>query len=298
MPHRIISIINDSMTENNDSNMFVTLFVGILDLPTGRLRYANAGHNAPLLIDSAGKQIGLLPIDPNLPAGVMTGWKFTSQEAMIDPGTTIFLYTDGLTEAEDKQHNLFGEDRMLAIAEPMHPQQLIENMSEAVKQFVGDAVPSDDLTMLAIRYTKPQLVNHLQRSLTLANYIEQVPQLEEFVDGVCETVGFDMSTTMSLNLALEEAVVNVMNYAYPAGTKGSVNITAEANDRRLKFTISDYGMPFDPTAKSEVDTTLSAEERPIGGLGIHLVRQIMDSINYERTDGKNVLTLRKNLPKR
>jgi sigma-B regulation protein RsbU (phosphoserine phosphatase) len=100
---------------------------------------------------------------------------------------------------------------------------------------------------------------------------------------------------MSINLALEEAVVNVMTYAYPQETTGNVDIEAMANDERLKFTISDWGTPFDPTAQKEVDTTLSAEERPIGGLGIHLVRHIMDSINYERTDGKNVLTLRKKL---
>ena len=297
MPDRIVSTINESMAENNDSNMFVTLFVGVLDLPTGRLRYANAGHDAPLLIDSLGTRIGQLPIDSNLPAGVMPGWKFTSQEALIDPQTTIFLYTDGLTEAENKDHQQFGDERMLATASPMSPQDLVKHMFTAVKNFVGDAEQSDDLTMLAIQYTKQQLDVKMQRSLTLSNNIDEVPQLAAFVDEVCETVGFDMSTTMSLNLALEEAVVNVMDYAYPAGTKGNVNITAEANDQRLKFTISDWGVPFDPTTKTEVDTTLSAEERPIGGLGIHLVRQIMDSINYERTDGKNVLTLRKNLSK-
>ena len=104
-----------------------------------------------------------------------------------------------------------------------------------------------------------------------------------------------MATTMQLNLALEEAVVNVMNYAYPSGVTGNIDIDARANDVRLKFTISDSGSPFDPTAKEEVDTTLSAEERSIGGLGIHLIRQIMDSINYEYVDGKNVLTLRKRL---
>ena len=104
-----------------------------------------------------------------------------------------------------------------------------------------------------------------------------------------------MGVTMSLNLAMEEAVVNVMDYAYPAGIKGKVCIEAEADDQQLSFVISDWGKPFDPTAKAEVDTTLSAEERPIGGLGIHLVRQIMDSINYERIDEKNVLTLRKKL---
>ena len=295
-PERIMFGINNAMADNNESNMFVTLFLGVLDLPTGRLRYCNAGHNSPLLIGD--QRIGLLPCSPNVPLGVMPDWKFNQQETTIDLGTCIFLYTDGLTEAENIQHEQFTEERMIDVTqESSHqPQQLIEQMINAVHQFVGNAEQSDDLTMLAIQYTKPQEKDmKLQRSITLPNDIEEVPQLAAFVDEVCEIVGFDMSTTMSLNLALEEAVVNVMSYAYPSGTTGNVNIEAMANDKRLKFVISDWGTPFDPTAEKEVDTTLSAEERPIGGLGIHLVRQIMDSINYERIDGMNVLTLRKKL---
>ena len=136
-----------------------------------------------------------------------------------------------------------------------------------------------------------------QRQITLPNDVQEVPQLNVFVDEVCEQADFDMSTTLKLNLAIEEAVVNVMNYAYPAGEKGDVDIEAMINDEYLVFVISDSGTPFDPTAKAEVDTTLSVEERGIGGLGIHLIRQIMDTINYERVDGKNVLTLRKKLTK-
>lgn len=136
-----------------------------------------------------------------------------------------------------------------------------------------------------------------QRQITLPNDVQEVPQLNVFVDEVCEQVDFDMSTTLKLNLAIEEAVVNVMNYAYPAGEKGDVDIEAMINDEYLVFVISDSGTPFDPTAKAEVDTTLSVEERGIGGLGIHLIRQIMDTINYERVEGKNVLTLRKKLTK-
>ncbi len=137
----------------------------------------------------------------------------------------------------------------------------------------------------------------MQHSITLTNDIQQVPQLADFVDMVCEEVGMDMAIAIQMNLAMEEAVVNVMDYAYPAGTVGDVTIEAESDDDQLQFTIIDSGTPFDPTAKEEVDTTLSAEERPIGGLGIHLVRQLMDSINYERIDGKNILTLRKKINK-
>ena len=95
-------------------------------------------------------------------------------------------------------------------------------------------------------------------------------------------------------LAVEEAVVNVMSYAYPVGTQGDVAITAKGTDHSIKFIITDEGKAFDPTMKSEADTTLSAEERPIGGLGILLVQSLMDSINYERAKGKNVLTITKN----
>ena len=298
MPERIVLRLNETMSEGNESMMFVTLFVGVLDLPTGRLRYCNAGHDAPLLI---GPAIGMLPCDSNLPVGVMGDWKFTLQEAQIDRNTTIFLYTDGLTEAENSNHDQFTEERILKVAEESlanhthKPFMLVDNMTKAVREFVNGAEQSDDLTLLAIQYTKQQLDVRFQRSITLTNDISQVPKLKAFMDNVCEAMGFDDATTLQMNLAIEEAVVNVIDYAYPAEITGTVNIEAQANDVRLKFVISDSGKFFDPTTVAAADTTLSAEERSIGGLGIFLVRQLMDSVNYERIGGFNVLTLRKKL---
>ena len=300
-PDKIISNINDAMALDNDSNMFVTLFIGVLDILSGRLHYCNAGHDAPLLIGNTGA--GLLPVDSNLPVGVMPGWKYTKQETLVDPDTTIFLYTDGLTEAENIDHKLFDLSRIRDVAHKLQqehnfsPTIIINQMTEAVRTFVGEADQSDDLTMLAIQYTKHQEDITYQRSLTLINDIKRVPRLNTFIDEVCEANGFDMATTMQINLAIEEAVVNVMNYAYPAGTKGDITIEAKANKTEMFIIISDMGTPFDPTAKAEVDITLSAEDRSIGGLGIHLIRQIMDNINYERVDGHNILTLMKKLNK-
>ena len=310
-PERIVAQMNDSMAQTNDTNMFVTMFVGVLDLPTGRLRYCNAGHCSPLLIDSEqpetaamkeeaqdNQRLSAINCVSNLPIGIIPNYKFEGQELFVHTGSTVFLYTDGLTEAEDTMHVQYGEDRMMTQMKKIDaskPQDLIEHVAAAVHAFVGDAKQSDDLTMLAVRYTKKQLDVRLKRDLTLQNDIAQVPLLAQFVEEVCEEIGLDMSTTMQMNLALEEAVVNVMKYAYPHGIVGNIHIEAQASDVRLKFVISDNGTPFDPTAKAEVDTTLSAEERPIGGLGIHLVRKIMDSINYERSRNKNVLTLRKKI---
>ena len=154
-PHHIISALNEALAEGNDTSMFVTSFVGVLDLTTGMLRYCNAGHDAPMLI---GRGVGLLPCDPNLPLGVMAGWEFTVQEADIDPQTIIFLYTDGLTEAENAEHAQFGGERVNAIANQLlsdgknKPEVLIREMVSQVQAFVGGAMQSDDLTMLAVKY--------------------------------------------------------------------------------------------------------------------------------------------------
>ena len=221
----------------------------------------------------------------------------------MDPDTTIFMYTDGLNEAENISHQQFEMTRVLELARSMQqqnefkPMSIVKQMTESVRQFVGEADQSDDLTMLALQYTKHQENLTYQRSLTLTNDLKRVPRLNTFIDEVCEANGFDMAATMQINLAIEEAVVNVMNYAYPKGTKGDITIETKANKSELSFIISDTGKPFDPTAKAEVDITLSAEDRSIGGLGIHLIRQIMDHINYERVDGHNILTLIKKLGK-
>ena len=300
-PEKIVSNLNDVMSQDNESNMFVTMFLGVLDLPTGRLHYCNAGHDAPLLIGNTGA--GLLPVDSNLPIGVMPKWKFSKQESIIDPDTSIFLYTDGLTEAENKDHKQFEMDRVIEHAKKLqqsrkfNPTLILKHMTDAVHRFVGDADQSDDLTMLAIQYTKHQENLTYQRSLTLTNDLKRVPRLNAFIDEACEANGFDAPTTMQLNLAIEEAVVNVMNYAYPSGISGNITIEAKSNGKEMTFVISDTGKPFDPTARPEVDTTLNVEDRSIGGLGIHLIRQIMDHINYERLNSQNVLTLIKKISK-
>ena len=156
-PSEIVRTLNEVLVENNETNMFVTLFVGVLDMKTGQMRYCNAGHDAPLLI---GRGVGMLPCDPNLPVGVMSGFVFSSQEVEIHSGTVIFLYTDGLTEAENISHAQLGDQCVIEVAEKLLaedeniPSTVITRMSEAVQAFVGDAEQSDDMTMLAIKYKK------------------------------------------------------------------------------------------------------------------------------------------------
>ena len=156
-PDEIVKTLNNAMAEGNDTNMFVTLFVGVLDLATGLLEYCNAGHNYAMLI---GKLVSTLPCDPNLPIGVMPDMPFTKQQLTIEPETTIFLYTDGLNEAEDPVHAQFGVQRIIRIAESLvkegsnNPTTITNQMIEGVHRFVDDAEQSDDMTILAIKYGK------------------------------------------------------------------------------------------------------------------------------------------------
>ena len=152
-PSEIINDMNQAQSDGNDTNMFVTLFVGALDLKTGMLRYCNAGHDAPLLM---GQDVKLLPCDCNLPIGVIAEFTFQQQEIQLERPTTLFLFTDGLNEAENIDHAQFGDERIEKIAESMvadgllEPIQVIRHMTDAVHTFVGIAEQSDDLTMLAI----------------------------------------------------------------------------------------------------------------------------------------------------
>jgi len=159
LPDQIAYTLNNALSENNDSNLFVTLFTGVLDLATGHLHYCNAGHNAPLLV---GRDVGNLPCLPNLPLGIMGEFQFEAQEVDLDPDTTIFLFTDGLNEAENAFHEQFGDERIVEVANRLlakrehQPINITYEMYQAVHNFVNGAEQSDDLTMLAIQYTNKQ----------------------------------------------------------------------------------------------------------------------------------------------
>ena len=165
-PAQIMYRINESACQGNNSNMFVTIFIGVLNLQTGQLCYCNAGHDRPIVINSNG--ISMLDAKPHLPVGIFDDMHYETEESVLTPNSMMFLYTDGLTEAmaplpatdhtaETVRHNLFGIERVMSNLQHHEAQisakQLLDSINMAVNNFVGDAEQSDDLTMLAIRYT-------------------------------------------------------------------------------------------------------------------------------------------------
>ena len=292
-PARVMQTVNETSCEGNESNMFVTMFVGVLDLPTGRLRYCNAGHDRPVIVGAEA-----LPAKANLPVGVFADFVFEMQETVLTDGSTLFLYTDGLTEAKNRERQMFGVERVMDVLNgcaDLKPAQLLEKMEREVHAFVEDAEQSDDLTMLAIHYTPKQFDSKLTETLVLKNDVHEVTRFSNFIKSVLEQLGIEKSLARKLRLAVEEAVVNVIDYAYPLGSEGDITIHVMSDGHSIRFKIIDAGVAFDPTAKEKADTTLSIDDRQIGGLGILLVRELMDTINYEREDGQNILTLIKNL---
>ena len=326
-PERIMAQLNEMACRNNKDNIFVTLFVGVLDLPSGHLRYCNAGHEKPIIIRKRDKgeseklkvkseklkmpsgsiashstlhaslfECVMVDALPNLPIGLFENFPFKMQKMNLNKGESLFLYTDGLTEARNAQGQLLGREHVMELFERIatnEPEKLIEATINDVNAFTAGAEQTDDLTLLSFCYTPMDYPSILEEDLVLQNDVKQVSRLNSLVMEVANRLNIKKQLANKLKLAVEEAVVNVMEYAYPAGTTGDIHIHISSNGRRLKFVITDSGASFNPTEASAADTSLTAEERPVGGLGIFLVRNLMDSINYERIDGKNVLTLRK-----
>ena len=295
-PARIMQSINEASCQGNDSCIFVTLFIGVLDLPTGHLRYCDAGHDAPIILENG--KMRSEDCHPHLPVGVFDDVKYGVQETQLEPDSTLFFYTDGLTEAKNIGRKQFGLERIeevLIANSRLQPQQLLETITNSVHAFVGDAQQSDDLTMLVIHYTPKHFESTLTETLLIKNDVHEVAKYSTFMKSVMEKLNIEKSLARQLRLAVEEAVVNVIDYAYPVGQTGEIEVRVMSDGDTLKTIITDSGIAFDPTSKEKTDISLSVEDRQIGGLGILLVRELMDTINYERIDGQNVLTLIKKL---
>ena len=290
-PESITQALNASISDNNPDIMFITMFLGVMDLSTGVVRYCNAGHNPPIVIKDGHAE--LLGTEPCLLMGVDSDAKYTSNELALAPGDTIFLYTDGLTEAENAQKELFGEQRALETASQfgtLTAEEQIEQMRQAVHVFVNQAEQSDDLTLLAVRYYPIT-----ESTLTLTNDINELNRLEPFLEKFFDQNSLDQALLSSVDLALEEALANVIMYAYPEGEKGEVTLSTHVEDYAIYMKISDMGIPFNPLEQKEADLNVSLEERKIGGLGIHLIKEIMDELAYVYEDGRNVLKMRKTI---
>lgn len=135
----------------------------------------------------------------------------------------------------------------------------------------------------------------MKKSIEIINQIDEIERVSAFIEELGEELNLSLSLVMKIDLAIEEAITNIIQYAYPKGSENTINLSTEYKDNELIFILTDRGAAFDPTQMPEVDTSLTAEERSIGGLGIFLVRKIMGEVTYQRIDDENRLEMRKKL---
>ena len=301
-PAEILRFVNQEICAHNEAEMFVTVWLGILELSTGKLVAANAGHEYPAIRHADGA-FELLRDKHGFVIGGLEGVSYRGYELQLAPGDRIFVYTDGVPEATAPDNTMFGTDRMLAALNEVptgSPEQILNKVRRAVDDFVKGAEQFDDLTMLCLEYkgAKAQEESPMpeknKTELTLAAVLDNLDTVQGFVAETLERAGCPLRTQMQIEVAVEEIFVNIAQYAYAPET-GEVTVSAElsGDGRALTLCFSDGGVPYDPLARQDPDIALPAEERDVGGLGVYMTKQLMDELHYEYRDGRNVLTMKK-----
>ena len=290
----VLSLVNSRICPRNKAGMFVTVWLGILEISTGVLKATNAGHEYPI-IKKADGHFELFKDKHGFVVGGMEGIKYKEYEVNLSEGDTIFLYTDGVTEATNAQNELFGNDRLLSVLNEKDFSsctELLNCVKTSIDGFVGDAPQFDDITMMALKF----FGGNNMKKLTIDATIENIEKVTEFVNEQLESYDCPVKAQMQIDVAIDELFGNIAHYAYNPDT-GPVTVQVETKDEPCSVIITfiDNGKPYDPLKKMDPDVTLSAEEREIGGLGIFLVKKTMDDISYEYKNGQNILTIKKSI---
>ena len=295
--NEIFTKANEKLCENNESSMFVTAWMGIIDITTGEMQFANAGHNPPLLKRADGSFEYLKTRAGFVLAG-MEGIRYRAGELTLCPGDRLFLYTDGVTEATNAESELYGENRLQAFMNrnaSVKATELLPALKMDIDVFVGEAPQFDDITMLIFDY-KPWKRGERMTNKTFPAKVDALPDVLGFVEETLESYECPMKMQMAVCVAIEEVFVNIAHYAY-GDDEGDVDFGIRFDDENgnIIFRMADKGVPFDPLKKPDPDITLSADEREIGGLGIFITKKTMDQVTYTYENNENILTMVKKM---
>lgn len=288
-PKSVLEKVNKQLCTGNDMEMFVTVWLGILEISTGKMTCANAGHEYPVLKRENGDYELLKDKHGFVLAGLEHS-RYTEYEMQLHPCDCIFLYTDGVPEATNANNELYGTDRMLAAlrhCESGDCKQLLAAVKLDIDAFVGQAPQFDDITMLCLTLIPTDTFG--MQKLKLPPSLEAMAEVTAFVEQSAEDAGLPMKLIAQLNIAVDEIFSNIARYS--GATDATVGVKVSNGLVTLRF--ADNGLPYDPTANAAPDITLSADDRKIGGLGLFMVKKFMDIVAYEYRDGLNILTLKK-----
>lgn len=285
---------NKKLCEGNDENMFVTAWIAVINIKTGHVDYVNAGHNPPLIRKDNGK-FEYLKAKNGFVFGGLDGFKYEKQSFDLKPGDKIYLYTDGVTEATDKNKELYGESRLLETINDLSektPKDLCKGILSSVNTFVGDAEQADDITMLCFQLIDQEKEN----SRVFEAKIENGEAVIAYVEKYLLEENCNLKAQMQINVAIDEIFSNICNYAYKGGEDGNnvrISVSFDPTKENVSISFEDRGIPYNPLEKEDPNVESSLEDRQIGGLGIYIVKQTMDDVSYENDNGHNILKITK-----
>lgn len=292
-PAEAVSRANDELCANNPANMFLTAWVGVYDLETGVVTYVNAGHNPPALLRSSPKPAPQFLKERSGPVmAFMPGFRYRARSLRLEPGDAIFLYTDGVTEAMDKKGVLFGDERLdatLRTVPSLAPSAICLHVRMAVTAFSEGTQQADDITILAFRCKS--LVQRKVRSFPVTQ--QALAAAMTFLDETLEEIKCPVRLRGAFDIMLDEIVSNVIKFSGASGFE--LDIESLDDPAGVNLVFIDDGKSFNPLVHIDPDTSLSAEERPIGGLGILMVKKLSDSVSYRREHNRNFLTVFKKI---
>ena len=297
----VMKSINHELCQDNPSQMFVTFFAGIVDLKTGRMEFCNAGHNYPYILDIK-ENTRQLKVRNGLPLGIYETADYTVGNFSFKPGEILVLTTDGITEALNVANNFFGEAKLAASLTALanrNTKALTELLIGELKRFSSGAEQADDITILALQYKDSTLQATLPVQSVQLKLLNQVTELEKIVlkiEELSEIWNIPAKAVMEINLVLEELFTNVVFYAYEDQDPHFITVEIKlTNAHLLQLRIEDDGKPFNLLDKQMGDVLeQTIDERQVGGLGIHFVKEMMQGVTYERAGKNNVVILTKN----
>ncbi len=296
-PGEVLTVVNNELCRNNPYSMFITIFIARLNLRTGVLLYSNAGHNPPVIVQKNG---GLSFMDERIgPAcGMASGIKYGTRRSKFSKESTLFMFTDGVTESINSSGCLFTEERLnevLLRAADMGPRELISKTMQTIGAFAKDMPQNDDISMLAVKYHgMGSETSHTKNAhIYIENKQDNIERIDAFITDFCNSSGIKESIINDLNLIFEELFINICKYAYTDNRTHHVYISLSFDGTEITFSIEDDGNRFDPLAYNPQPYSASIEDIKIGGQGIRLVVSLSDSISYEYKNGKNIITGKK-----
>ena len=285
-PKAVLEKVNDQLCENNDAEMFVTVWLGILEISTGKMKCANAGHEYPAIMRKGGN-FELFKDKHGFVLAGMEGVRYREYELELCAGDRLFVYTDGVPEATDASNTLYGTERMIfALNSRLDGscRELLETLHKDVNAFVGEADQFDDITMLCIEIK--DMASEMKK-ISMTPSLDKMEDATAFFEDILSVAEAPMKTIAQVNVAVDEIFSNIVHYSGAS----SVTLGCKVEENQIILRFSDNGRPYNPIEKDDPDITLSVEEREIGGLGIFMVKKMMDEVSYEYTDGLNILTL-------